>query len=117
LNYNNIVVTTSLLTSNKTRWALFVDDPVIWIIIIVFYAPLHFMLPVLFLFIVGDETEKVRKQMIRKALMDAALSMVAAFVLAIVLVNYDQVALAMVALVLFMLVPFMRIIRNRRALK
>jgi uncharacterized membrane protein YesL len=94
-----------------------VDDPIIWIIIIAFYAPLHFMLPVLFLFIVGDETETMRKQLIRSALIDAALSMVVAFALAIMLVNYDQIALAMVILILFMLVPFMRIIRNRRILK
>ena len=93
------------------------DDPVIWIIIIAFYAPLHFMLPVLFLFIVGDESETVRKRMIRSALIDAALSMAIAFVLAFILVNYDQVALAMVTLMLFMLVPFMRIIRNRRVLR
>lgn len=93
------------------------DDPVIWIIIIAFYAPLHFMLPVLFLFIVGDETETVRKQLIRSALIDAALSMVVAFALAVMLVNYDQMALAMVILILFMLVPFIRIIRNRRFLK
>ncbi|MGB5278956.1 MAG: hypothetical protein WBO73_16790 [Gammaproteobacteria bacterium] len=93
------------------------DDPIIWIIIIAFYAPLHFMLPVLFLFIVGDETETMRKQLIRSALIDAALSMVVAFALAIMLVNYDQIALAMVILILFMLVPFMRIIRNRRILK
>ena len=93
------------------------DDPVIWIIIIAFYAPLHFMLPVLFLFIVGDETESVRKQLIRNALIDAALSMVVAFALAMMLVNYEQIALAMVILILFMAVPFVRIIRNRRVLK
>jgi uncharacterized membrane protein YesL len=94
-----------------------VDDPVIWIIIIAFYAPLHFMLPVLFLFIVGDETETVRKQLIRSALIDAAMSMVVAFALAVMFVNYEQMALAMVILILFMLVPFIRIIRNRRILK
>ena len=93
------------------------NDPVIWIIIIVFYAPLHFMLPVLFLFIVGDEAEVVRKQLIRNALVDAALSMVVAFVIAITLVNYDQIALAMVVLILFMLAPFIRILRNRRIIK
>jgi uncharacterized membrane protein YesL len=94
-----------------------VDDPVIWIIIIAFYAPLHFMLPVLFLFIVGHESESDRKQMIRSALVDAAVSMVVAFALAILLVNYDHVGLAMLALILFMAVPFMRIIWNRRVLK
>ena len=75
------------------------------------------MLPVLFLFIVGNETETVRKQLIRSALIDAALSMVVAFALAVMFVNYDQMALAMVILILFMLVPFIRIIRNRRILK
>jgi len=94
-----------------------VDEPIIWIIIIVFYAPLHFMLPVLFLFIVGDESETVRKQLIRSAIIDAAVSMVVAFSLAIILVNYSQIALAMVALILFMLTPFIRIIRNRRIIK
>ena len=93
------------------------NDPIIWIIIIAFYAPLHFMLPVLFLFIVGGETEAVRKQLIRRALIDAALSMVAAFALAVLLVNNSQIALAMVVLILFMLAPFIRILWNRRLIK
>jgi uncharacterized membrane protein YesL len=93
-----------------------VNDPIIWIIIVVFYAPLHFMLPVLFLFIVGNEAEVVRRQLIRHALIDAALSMFIAFIVAVVLVNYDHVALAMVTLMLFMLVPFIRIVRRRQLL-
>lgn len=93
------------------------NEPIIWIIIVIFYAPLHFMLPVLFLFIVGDELETVRKQLIRNALIDAALSMVVAFALAILLVSYKHIALAMVILILFMLAPFIRIIRNRRVIK
>ena len=93
------------------------NDPIIWIIIIAFYAPLHFMLPVLFLFIVGNESETVRKQLIRKALIDAALSMVVAFIIAIMFVNYDQIALAMVVLIIFMLIPFIRILKNRLLLK
>ena len=75
------------------------------------------MLPVLFLFIVGHESETDRKQMIRSALIDAAASMVVAFAIAIALVKYEQVGQAMVTLVLFMLVPFMRILRNRQVLK
>ena len=93
------------------------EDPIIWIIIIAFYAPLHFMLPVLFLFIVGHETESLRKDMIRKALIDAAVSMVVAFAIAIVLVNYEQIALAMVVLILFMLAPFIRIVKHRRLIR
>ena len=93
------------------------NDPIVWIIIVVFYAPLHFMLPVLFLFIVGHESDADRKRMIQRALIDAAVSMVVAFAIAIALVNYEHVGLAMITLVLFMLVPFMRIIRNRRVLE
>jgi uncharacterized membrane protein YesL len=92
------------------------SDPVTWIIIIAFYAPLHFMLPVLFLFIVGHESETDRKRLIRSALIDATISMAIAFVIAIVLVNLDQIGLAMVTLILFMMAPFMRIIIHRRAL-
>ncbi len=93
------------------------EDPIIWIIIIAFYAPLHFMLPVLFLFIVGHETETLRKEMIRSAVIDAAISMIVAFAIAILLVNYDHIALAMVVLILFMIAPFIRIIRNRRSIQ
>jgi uncharacterized membrane protein YesL len=75
------------------------------------------MLPMLFLFIVGHESETMRKRLIRSALIDAALSMIVAFALAIVLVRYEQIALAMVILVLFMVVPFIRIVRNRRVLE
>jgi hypothetical protein len=87
-----------------------VDDTIIWIIILAFYAPLHFMLPVLFLLIVGEETDAVRKQRIRRALFDAALSMAVAFALAILLVNNSHIGLAMVVLILFMLAPFIRIL-------
>lgn len=92
------------------------DDPVVWIIVVAFYAPLHFLLPVLFLLIVGGEVNVVRKQLIRSALIDAAVSMVVAFTLAIILVNYAQIVLAMVVLMLFLLVPFIRILNNRSVL-
>ena len=92
------------------------NDTIIWIIIAVFYAPLHFMLPVLFLFIVGDETEEVRKRLVRGVIIDAAVSMLVAFAIAITLAMYDMLALAIVTLVLFMVTPFIRVIRYRRVL-
>ncbi|HEB81983.1 MAG TPA: hypothetical protein ENJ11_03875 [Gammaproteobacteria bacterium] len=92
------------------------NDTIIWIIIAVFYAPLHFMLPVLFLFIVGDEPEDVRKRLIRGVIIDAAASMLVAFAIAITLAMYDMLALAIVTLVLFMVTPFIRVIRYRRVL-
>ncbi len=92
------------------------NDITIWIIIAVFYAPLHFMLPVLFLFIVGDETETVRRKLVRGVIIDAAASMLIAFAIAITLANFDLLALSIIILVLFMATPFIRIIRYRRVL-
>lgn len=93
------------------------DDPVLWIILAVFYAPLHFMLPVLFLFIVGGESEGAKKSLVRGALIDAGVSMGVAFVIAALLINNGYIALAMVALMLFLLVPIIRIVVKRRSMK
>lgn len=65
------------------------NDTIIWIIIVAFYAPLHFMLPVLFVFITGDETKVERKRLIHGVLVDAGLSMIMAFTIAITLVSYE----------------------------
>ena len=89
-------------------------DITIWIIIIAFYAPLHYMLPVLILFITGNESELVRKALIRRALIDSTLSMVLAFVLIILLVNYGFMAWAMLVMLLSMPMPFIRIIQHRK---
>ena len=90
------------------------DTVIVWIIIIAFYAPLHFLLPVLILFITGNETEEVRKRLIRKALMDSALSLVAAFAVAIVLVMQDLMFIAMLVLLVSMFIPFIRIFKHRK---
>lgn len=92
------------------------SDPIVWIIIFVFYAPLHFMLPVLFLFIVGNEADDDRKRMIQRTLIDAAISMAIAFALAILLVYLGYVAVGMVVLILFMAAPFVRIVKERKKL-
>ncbi len=90
------------------------DDITIWIIIIAFYAPLHYMLPVLILFITGTESDAVRRTLIRRALIDSTLSMVLAFVLIILLVNYGFMAWAMLVMLLSMPMPFIRIIQHRK---
>ena len=90
------------------------DSIIVWIIIIAFYAPLHFLLPVLILFITGNETEEVRKRLIRKALMDSALSLVVAFAVAIVLVMQDLMFIAMLVLLVSMFIPFIRIFKHRK---
>lgn len=90
------------------------DEIIVWAIIIGFYAPLHFLLPVLVLFITGRETEAVRRQMIRRALVDSGLSMVAAFAVVIYLAQRGQIPAAMFVLLLSMGLPFVRIWRHRR---
>ncbi len=92
------------------------DDIIVWTIIVAFYAPLHFLLPALFLFITGSESNEVRRQLIRKALIDSALSMVAAFVVVILLVQADRIPLAMLVLLLSMTIPFIRIWHCRRTI-
>lgn len=90
------------------------DDVVVWIIIIGFYAPLHYLLPVLVLFITGTEPDGVRRVLIRRALWDATLSMVAAFAVVIVLAGLQQLLPAMLVLFASMFFPFVRIWRHRR---
>jgi hypothetical protein len=90
------------------------DNLVTWLIIIAFYAPLHFLLPVLFLFITGTESEEVRKGLMRRALLDSTLSMVGAFAIVIYLVGQEMMSAAMLILLLSMLYPFIRIWRHRR---
>ena len=90
------------------------DDITIWIIIIAFYAPLHYMLPVLILFITGTESDAVRKTLIRRALIDSTLSMVLAFILIILLVGSGFIGWAMLVMLLSMPLPFIRIIQHRK---
>lgn len=90
------------------------DDVVVWLIIAAFYAPLHFLLPVLVLFITGQETDAVRSRLIRRALLDSALSMTAAFVVVIALVSQGWISVAMGVLLGSMTLPFLRIWRHRR---
>jgi len=90
------------------------DDLIVWIIIIAFYAPLHYLLPVLILFITGRESETVRRRLIRNALIDSTVSMLLAFVIVIALVQQGWLSLAMLILLLSMFAPFVRIILHRR---
>lgn len=90
------------------------SDITVWIIVIAFYAPLHYLLPVLFLFITGEESESVRKRLIRSAVLDATLSMLLAFSVAIALVQLGWIGTAMLVLLASMLLPFARILRHRK---
>jgi len=90
------------------------DDAIVWIIIIAFYAPLHYLLPVLILFITGNEPEEQRKNLIRGAVIDSTVSMVAAFAVVIALVSNGWISVAMLILLVSMFYPFLRILRHRK---
>ena len=90
------------------------DNLVVWLIIVAFYAPLHYLLPVMILFITGTESEEVRKGLTRRAVIDSTLSMVTAFAVVIYLVGQEMMSAAMLILLLSMLYPFIGIWRHRR---
>jgi spore maturation protein SpmB len=90
------------------------DNLVTWLIIIAFYAPLHYLLPVLVLFIIGAESEELRKRLIRHALIDSTLSMAGAFGIAIHLAEQEKMSAAMLILLISMAYPFIGIWRHRR---
>jgi hypothetical protein len=90
------------------------DNLVVWLIIIAFYAPLHYLLPVVFLFITGRESEALRQRLIRRALIDSTLSLVGAFVIVIYLAEERMMSTAMLILLLSMPYPFIGIWRHRR---
>jgi hypothetical protein len=93
------------------------DEFIIWAIIIGFYAPLHYLLPVLVLFVTGQESEQTRRRLIRNSLIDSTLSLVIAFAIVITLVALGHLFVAMVILLLSMSAPFFRIWRHRREIR
>ena len=89
------------------------DDLVAWLIIVAFYAPLHLLLPVLFLLITGSEPKHVRKGLIRRALIDSTLSMAGAFAIVISIAGEGLLSEAMLVLLVSIGFPFIRIWRHR----
>lgn len=89
------------------------DDPIVWLIIVSFYAPLHYLLPILVLFVTGRDDRISRKRRIRQAIIDSTASMIVAFVLVIGLANADHLSLAMLVLFLSMGAPLIRIATRR----
>jgi len=84
------------------------DNAIVWIIIIGFYAPLHYMPPVLL--VLFKTSEENRKAELKGALIDCTLSMVLAFVL-VYLVGLDNMLLAMMILLVALFLPYIRVIK------
>ncbi|MEJ2213757.1 MAG: hypothetical protein P8Y20_06790 [Gammaproteobacteria bacterium] len=91
------------------------DDTVIWIIIIGFYAPLHYLPPLLM--VLFKTTDENRSNMLWTTAMDCTISMALAFGL-VALVGLENMLLAMSILLLAIFLPYLRVIKvmisNRR---
>lgn len=91
------------------------DDTVIWIIIIGFYAPLHYLPPLLM--VLFKTTDENRSNMLGTTAMDCTISMALAFGL-VALVGLENMLLAMSILFLAIFLPYLRVIKvmisNRR---
>lgn len=85
------------------------DNTIVWIIIIGFYAPLHYMPPVLL--VLFKASEENRKTELKGALVDCTISMVLAFVL-VYLVGLESMLLAMMILLAALFLPYIRVIKT-----
>lgn len=84
------------------------DDIVIWAIIIGFYAPLHYLPPLLMTLF--KTPEEKRKASLIKTSLDCSISMLLAFGL-VYLVGLDNMLLAMTILLIAMFLPYLRVIK------
>jgi len=84
------------------------DNTIVWIIIAGFYAPLHYMPPVLL--VLFKTSEDNRKSELTGALIDCTISMVLAFVL-VYLVGLENMLLAMMILLVALFLPYIRVIK------
>ena len=80
-----------------------------WAIIALFYAPLHFLIPILVVSFRAPDADRRRRGIIAAAI-DCGLSMAIAFALAIWLAA-DHLDWAVGILLLFMLLPYLRALR------
>ena len=90
------------------------DTTIVWLIIALFYAPLHYLLPLLVVVMTGREEGEARRRRLVATAIDCTLSMVIAFTVVIWLAT-DRLQLAMVVLLLSMAIPYLRIWLHHRA--
>lgn len=88
------------------------NDPTTWIIIALFYAPLHYLGPVLLVFVRSDAVH--RRHVLRTALRDCTVTMVISFSLAIWLVNRDSITPAMLILLVSLMLPYAHVLWQQR---
>jgi hypothetical protein len=89
------------------------DTPVFWIIIALFYAPLHYLIPIVIVFFQAVEEPELRKRRMIATAIDCTISMTLAFSLVIWL-STDHLQTAMFVLMISMSLPYFRIWLQRR---
>ena len=90
------------------------DDALVWIIIALFYAPLHYLLPLLVVAMTGTEGGQARRRRLIATAIDCTLSMAIAFTVVIWLAG-GHLQTAMIVMLLSMAAPYLRIGLHRRA--
>ncbi len=90
------------------------DATIVWLIIALFYAPLHYLLPLLVVLMTGREEGEARRQRLVATAIDCTLSMIVAFVVVIWLAG-ERLQTAMFVLLLSMTMPYLRIWLHHRA--
>jgi ABC-type sugar transport system permease subunit len=90
------------------------DATIVWLIVALFYAPLHFLLPILVALMTGREESEARKRRLVATAIDCTLSMVVAFAVVIWLAA-ERLQVAMFVLLLSMALPYLRIWLHHRA--
>ncbi len=88
------------------------NDWLVWLIIALFYAPLHFLPPVLIVLLGSDSGE--RRQRLIGTLFDCSASMAFSLATVIWLVARDRLTVAMGILLLSMGLPYIRLLLHRR---
>ena len=88
-------------------------DTIAWIIAITFYAPFHYLGPLLVSFLTGSETPPYRRRLIITILIDCTLSMLIAFLIAFWLFKTD-LQLAIFVLLGSICIPYLHIAAMRK---
>jgi hypothetical protein len=84
------------------------SDTLVWIIALMFYAPIHFLGPVLVILLTGPGEIAANRQLLGRVLIDCTFSMLLAFSLAVLIFD-NSPQYAAVILLLAMLVPYIHI--------
>ena len=89
------------------------SDTIVWIVAIAFYAPFHYLGPLLVSLLTGTEALAQRKRLVINILADCTLSMFIAFALAIWLFS-NNLQVAMLILVVSIFIPYLHIVVFRK---